>query len=570
MEISYPELNSRPHDAYRKEGYRQLLAGNLPKPIDYWLAKVGMTLEEAGRYNFGDDPDYLNCFRNWADACWIWDAKSGTVCSFNFTTWLWVPGDKTLTNDPDGAMLGSVQHREDPAVEKARKRKERLLKMLGDRPGVFPAARSQVLGMTAIATLDEGIIAGDILFSHHAQDDFISKMTISWMTHAGIAVGPEWAVDADGRQAGEAVAAIKLKEFFEQGQPPDYDDYHDSPSGGLAVRYIGAPGDSEEAAEAIRKKAAIWAIQQIDNQWKFSIENSDIIAAEKEKGKITKIHHHKTRSNKVKIVEKRFDSKGNAVDARGKTLQYYSRSEGKFMPTPFNTIYCAELVWRAYRAAGVNLVDPRKLCNIYDDTDRAVAGALWFKILPERGEEEFCVDDEGNPKSDTHATIRRIFSGKKGAVIKRLPKSLLRKKIVAHMKTKNTGFVCAPYQLAESPLVERVAQVSPVKPEFEELTFPDFKGANLHPLEVLDALAEPKPKKPAVDDSEMETRYEAFEQAWEAFADKRGKLEKVSLYRLTSESTKEKGVEEFEPYHIDYNAPVKFPAANDKPAFHDA
>jgi hypothetical protein len=549
MQISWSDLQAHPYTRYHPAGYQRLECGGTRLSLDAALAKVGMGLDEMGRFNFGINEDYEACLVNGASQM-MWERDSSGVPGVSgwLGSWFWVPGDVVLaTPDPDGAVLkNKVAPQKDPSTvftfENVSGFDTEVEIVKPGAPVKGYAARTHKDGPWAASTVDRGIEAGDLLFNHHAGDDFISRITVSWPTHAGIALTEEVAADADARADGEAVQFITMDEFFYQGDQH----YHTTPNGGLIYRYIGAKGDSAETVNTVRYEAAEWAKGQTANKWKFSLENSPIIAEERENGLVTKVYDGK-KKRALRIVNKDFDKQGKAVDDKGQRSTFYSRSAGDFKETELHTIYCAELVWRAYRAAGVNVVDPKKFENLFEHSNRGVAGVLWWKIMHDRAGADFGRDGDDNAITDTGNMLRRQLR-----TWRRLPNAVLRKKVLAYMKKKFSGYLCAPYQLATSELTERVAQLPAADPEHEKIDLPNFRHKNINPYDVVVVLCKGS--------SDQE-----FDEAWDAFVEAKGEVTSLSLDKIWygSEGDDPAAVlwSEDEPY----NSPVDFSAAGEKP-----
>jgi hypothetical protein len=420
------------------------------------------------------------------------------------------------------------------------------------------AARSQPKGVEAVNTVDEGIIAGDILLSHHEGDAFISQITVSWPTHAGIAVSDRTVVDADNRLAtggvhgvserpenvqpirSKVVDKLLIDEFFYQGHPPGYRLVR-TPSGGLVYRYVS--GQGEENDQEAREAAAEWAESQCGKPYKFSLEGSPIVGEQRfKKGdrlrRGQKLGQVKS-VDRTAIQPKEFDAEtGSAIDGGEEPEPHKFFKGEEQVQSDFHAIYCAELVWRAYHfGAGVDLVDPKEFEELYKHSNRAVAAVLWWRISDERRKADYARRswEMGDPedieigeepaqvlaKSATADKIRRNFASRAGRWTqkgKKLGPALARDRLLAHFKTENSGILCAPYQLGKSKVTERVA-VLPALTGFARVQTPNFRHTDLHPMEVIDALD----GGPRVRDAK------SFREAWSRFVEERGETEDLRL-----------------------------------------
>jgi len=563
---NHSDIEGAPWKSNDPRGFKKFVCGQ-EITITQALGKVGMSMEEVGRFNFGDDlkeygvDSYEKCFDEFYPyLCWWREAKelTGDADSEDDPSWFWVPGDCKLDPDPDPHDASLSGYKNPFEEQKALKEKEEIVLGRVVPPlsygKEYYAARSQPEddGVWAMATVDTGFKAGDILLSHHPKEDFISKITLSWPTHAGIALNEAWAADADVRKEDSEVRVvdyISLKDFFDQK-----DTTKQTPHGGLVYRYIGKKGDKEENLEAIRRKAAVWAKKQTRNTYKFSLEHSYIVG------------------KKGGVVEKEFDAQGKAVDKDGKRLKFKSKKAKKWMETEQQTIYCAELVWRAYREAGVNIVDPKKFANIYEDSSQGIASVLAWKIrgggqsfeeLKHKKIEELDkkigkvkgeFDAAEGPKGiaigiglDTLKLIKGILNRSKLKwikVSKAMPASIMRKIVKGLMKARFEGYFCAPYQLAQTKLTERVAQLPPIDDGHKKIELTSFWGKGIHPYDVLEAANSEK-------------------DGWEEYKKEKGEPLEVSLekpWRLSKGETKAPELKlDSEDVNKLYNVPVDIP-----------
>ncbi|MBN2035035.1 MAG: hypothetical protein JW836_17350 [Deltaproteobacteria bacterium] len=540
------EIRNHPFAKDDPRGYKKLVCDERISLHDA-LAKVGMTLDEVGQFNFGPAADYEDCFTICTDL--LWEKGQGGIPGFSgwMGSFFWVSGDCVMIGP--NADKAKFADKKKGRAEKQTEGGLDVTPLASDKK--FYAARSQTDGVWAASTIDTGFEGGDILLVHHAHDDFISKITVSWPTHAGITLNEMWAVDADNRADGFAVAPIMLEDFFNQ----DEKEHFSTPHGGMVYRYIGKPGDEKAAVEKVRHDAAVWAKKETWNKYKFVLLGSHIVSKKIGKGKF----------KDMKVVEKKFDAQGKAVDEKGKRLSYYSRSAKADLETEFQAIYCAEFVWRAYRTgAGVNIVDPKKLTNIFNDSSHAIAAILRWKIADERDDVDYDRDAQDKPISRTAEQLRNALSGWKG-LIKKLPGFILRKKVLSHMKKEFNAYLCAPYQLAESKLTERAAVLPPIlkvdhkgDPIYDSVTVTDFRKQNVHPYKVLEALSQ------GADE-------DAFEAGWKAFEDKKGKKVELSVDKPWADSAGEPSAPELKLDSEDkdkpYNVEVHFTGAQPNPPF---
>ena len=304
--------------------------------------------------------------------------------------WLWVPGNAVI--DQDQGLLEEKQTRRPPPPPPP--------------PGPAPtkgAARSQGQPK-AVTTVDQNYLPGDVLLSEHAGDVFIQQMTLAWPTHAGICVDPSTddAVDANVGRGSAAVETTDIwDEFFHEDK---------TPGGGLVYRYDGGsdPGANKKAGA----DAAKWAQAQVGKEYHFSLK-SPILGG--------------TRSAPFSVPEKKFDKDGKAVDAKGKPLMMKDAKTGKEKHKQHD-IYCAELVWRAYRfGAGVTLVDPKKFFNMYEHTNRTLVGIL----------SEFATQAELDKIKQLRLLLRAS------------PSVLARNIVIKLMRLQHPGYLCGREQFGE-------------------------------------------------------------------------------------------------------------------------
>ena len=415
--------------------------------------KQALTVSEVLTYNFGlDDPQDLQYMvfylgQQVAKSKPISWAAEGLddLNGMGGDSWIWVPGDAELA-DPSDTQVALGKPKE-PAVGASQ------------RPPKFPAPRKSPLYFAPrsqedapgiFATIDTGIKAGDILLNHHPVDRDIADMTTSWPTHAGMAVNEKWAVDANKRKdpldrsiLADAVQIVPMLGPFSVLE--DFDGFFDKrPEGGLIFRYVGAEGDNEARIDAVRAQAAEWAFEQAGKKYRFGLRTSRIVDSLR---------------TDAAVAEKKFDTTGKAVGKDGHRATYYSKSQGKAVETEYHNIYCAELVWRAYRQAGVNIVDPKAL-DLLGETKQAVPAFIVCnieKIYQHRSE------------------LERM---------RLLPANVARWAIVklARKQAHNKFYFCAPWQLGGSPLTVKIAQLPPSEDTFKTIAFDDFRQSGLHPL----------------------------------------------------------------------------------------
>jgi hypothetical protein len=312
------------------------------------------------------------------------------------------------------------------------------------------AARRVKGAASAIATADSGLKAGDILLTHHPLDSDIAQMTCSWPTHAGIALSEKWSADANvGRNDGEAVKAIPM---IDSSGEESFFAYQGSlrAEGGVAYRYTGSGKESEAKLEETRVAAAEWALKQTKMMYRFALKPSRILNTDRW-GK--------------PVLEKRFGPDGKALGEDGKPLKFYSKSQKKQVETPYHNIYCAELVWRAYHSAGVNIVDPKEM-----DLLASVQGlaAIIISELSKLTPEQY----------------------KQVKLTKHLPASAARWIVIKMIRGQvhNQLYFCAPWQLASSRLVRKLGQFEAVEAKYKEIKHDDYRHVDLHPYPLIRAL----------------------------------------------------------------------------------
>jgi hypothetical protein len=333
-----------------------------------------------------------------------------------------------------------------------------------------PVPGSEQVVWGVMPTIDEGIKPGDILLTHHPADSDIAKMTLSWATHAGLALSEHWAVDADmwaryvnetgGKDAqerkdqavrllpmtGAPVGMVQSGFFF------DFKTTAPRPEGGAVYRYIGDGETPEKDLDQIRQKAAEWAFEERKNKYRFILKSSQLISKA---------------GNEIKVVEKKFDDNGDAIDEHGDPLVH----KGK--PTECQAIYCAELVWRAYHSVdGTYIVDPKEL-DLLADKKQGVPAVLLQNLWALKPRDDMTPVEKRERKA-LLAIIKVLRILPKGAAI-----SLAAKKLRAQVP--NKFYFCAPGQLASSSTVRRVAQLEATDEKFKEIEFLDFRFAQVNP-----------------------------------------------------------------------------------------
>jgi hypothetical protein len=356
--------------------------------------------------------------------------------------WLWIPGDDVFsTLDNLGPII------EDSSTPTA---------PLTVVDPISVAPRSQSSGPGAQATIGKTFLPGDVLLVEHQQDSFIQEMTLTWPTHAGICADPakDKAVDAmpyrGDKSAEKAVAETGLNDFFKSTV---------TPGGGLVYRYTG--GDSDEANRKTALAAATWAWNQRARKYHFTLKSS-IVGDTKKKT----------------VEENRFDTAGEAVDEGGQAMTIET-STGAIRK--LHTVYCAELVWRAYHfGANVDLVDPKKFFCMYDHTNRALAGLITY-----------CSEAELR-------TIVKKFSKFPGTLA---TATIARNLVLKMMKSRHNGYLCAPHQFLESDVLEQV-HTFPASPSLKKHVIHNFRGADIHPRAAAQAMLDCLPKPPATEPDE--------------------------------------------------------------------
>ena len=411
--------------------------------------KNPLTVQEALEFNFGKEAsgqpevtkNYIAQYSSWIQS----DTKELDFGGMSGDSYIWVPASAELKDPGDKSVaLGKppgkpVQEGVAPSKFPAKRTKDS-----------YYAARHQKGQPAAISTVEVGIKAGDILLIHVLGEDYIAAMTTSWPTHAGMAISEQWAVDADdGRNDGEAVKVIEMKRKTDTAKEKGF--FEDRPVGGLVYRYVGDGKMEKKRVDEIRLRAAKWAFEQRKRKYRFALRSSEIIDTSKKK---------------KQILEKRFDEKGEAIGEDGKRLRYYSKEEEAYKETPYHNIYCAELVWRAYRHAGVNIVDPKQIDLMANKKQAVPAIIIDNKALITDSQEK-----ELKPLRWLPANFARSIAASK-----------MRKSV------HNKFYFCAPYQLASSKLTERVAQLPPSEDKYKTIEFDDFRGCNINPYNLVMAL----------------------------------------------------------------------------------
>jgi hypothetical protein len=383
------------------------------------------------------------------------EQEDSVVWSTGGGAWLWVPGQAVI--DGDLGSLGELQKKKPPPLPLPPRPPE-------DAP-IRLAARSQQQGPKAVTTIDQKLQPGDILLSEHQEDDMIQAMTLTWPTHAGICVKPDTdtAVDAmPGRHDHAVNTVLIFKRFFDEDQ---------TPGGGLIYRYTGG-ADAKKNKEA-GTAAARWAEAQVGHEYHFTLK-SPILGEERDaKGNV--------QSYRFEVPEQRFDAKGQAVDAKDQPLMIQTKSKGEIRK--LHDIYCAELVWRAYRfGAGVALVDPKRFFCMYDHPNRVVTGLVVFQI-----EAEADTDFSGRITPGSSPTLEGIKKGFSSFWSHLATNALARKVVIKKMRAKHSGYLCAPHQFLESSLLTKVRLVKPSK-HLDKHEVYNFHSANIHPLDVVENL----------------------------------------------------------------------------------
>lgn len=369
--------------------------------------------------------------------------------------WLWVPGQATI--EENLGTLGELQKKKPPPLP------------VPPRPApdapIRLAARSQPQGPQAVTTIDQKLLPGDVLLSEHQEDDFIQAMTLTWPTHAGICVKPQTdtAVDAMPGRQDHAVNTTEIsKKFFHE---------YESPGGGLIYRYTG--GGDPAKNKQVGLAAANWAEAQVGREYHFTLKSP--ILGEQRDAK------ENVQSFRFEVPEQKFDAKGQAIDAKDQPIMIMTKTKGEIRK--LHDIYCAELVWRAYRfGAGVALVDPKRFFCMYDHPNRVVTGLVAFQIQAE-AETEY----SGRIKPGSSPTLEGIKKGFSSFWGHMATHALARKIVIKKMRTKHTGYLCAPHQFLESTLLTKVRSVKPSKYLNKHEVY-NFHQADIHPLDVVENL----------------------------------------------------------------------------------
>jgi hypothetical protein len=347
-------------------------------------------------------------------------------------SWLWVPADAVVKK----GQLGPLESKPAPPRPPP-----------GPRKPPPPAARSQQNGPPALNTINRTFLPGDVLLAEHLTDTFIQEMTHTWPTHVGICVDPPYdAVDAMPDRGSHAVAYTKIMtEFFKEKT---------TPGGGLVYRYC-PDKKNGTGGEKFGLKAADWAKKQVGNEYHFTLK-SPIFGEGRSRLRLD-----------FKVDEKKFDSGGKAVDSHDQPLKMIHPTKGEI--DKYHEIYCAELVWRAYHfGAGVNLVDPKKFFYMYADPDCAMVGLIPF-------------DSQKVKEGLSNRWAKLITKSAKMAQLV----------LIAVMRLKYPGYLCAPHQFLQSKLLKKVYEIPPsedswLKDELSKHKVHSYTGANIHPLDVVE------------------------------------------------------------------------------------
>lgn len=457
-----PTWKSRPFGAKLGAGFRKWTLPILTEldellVVDLDLDGALSDLESLADYNFGtqrlDSGIRKNCVEwyllNYAKM--VQDHASGQVWADDSTAaWLWIPGDQVI---PDGhGAVGPMQRK--PAPPAPRHRPPPL-------PPMRAAARGQKAGPKAVTTVDEKFRPGDILLSEHPGDDFIQQVTLSWPTHAGICIDPDkdQAVDAMPQLGDHAVAITGLKDFFSPKV---------TPGGGLVLRYTG--GGDELMNRENGRIASVWAEAQTHHKYHFTLRSPILGETRDAQGSITGVRQE--------VEDHYFDASGEAATKEGKPLTIKTKTKGEVRR--LYDIYCAELVWRAYRfGAGVTLVDPKKFFCMYDHPNRTIVGLLVFQITNDGD-----LDWAGVLKPNSSPTANTIIRGFSSFWSHLLTNRLARAVVTKQMKKKHSGYLCAPHQFLESPVLKQVRRIAPDKGQVKHTVY-NFHQSDIHPLDVV-------------------------------------------------------------------------------------
>lgn len=367
------------------------------------------------------------------------------------------------------------------------------------------AARDTEDGAGGINTIRVDFRPGDILLCEHRCDRFIQDLTLSWPTHAGICIDGdnERAVDAmPGRTAGDAGAEAAVQELDIMTGAGAFLSVDGTPAGGLVYRYIGGGETGDGQGDVARKRhggvsqkklarkkarsasasryeemvdpaaarmaaigAATWARQQIGKAYKFSLRSHIIGIEIKRKKEIVP----QVRDRRYIIPDKRWraDQAINVEGKRESEVEFLASGGVRKTATTHHSMFCSELVWRAYRfGAGVTLVPPAKFFDMYKHTNRTCA--LLLDELGEQGLEDI-------------------------AKTRKLKAIIVRNRLIARMRQRHPGLILAPVQLAQSKFVERVALLP--KDGVDDTTqIRSFRGRDVHPADVAEAVLKGKDK----------------------------------------------------------------------------
>lgn len=460
-----PTWKNRPFGAKLGAGYRKWTVPILTElesllVVDLDLDRDLSDLENLAEYNFGtkriDSGVRKSCIEwyllNYVKM--VRDAGSGNVWADGSTdSWLWIPGDQPVPNGY--GTVGPLQRKPSPPSPR-------------HKPPPLPprvAPRGQKAGPKAVATVDEKFRPGDILLSEHPGDDFIQQVTLSWPTHAGICTDPDkdQAVDAMPARGDHAVAVTGLKAFFAAKE---------SPGGGLVLRYKGSGDDLTD--KEIGRIASIWAEAQTHHKYHFTLRSPILGETRDAQGAITAVQKD--------AEDHYFDLSGEATTRDGTPLMMKTKTKGEVRR--LYDIYCAELVWRAYRfGAGVALVDPKKFFCMYDYPNRAIVGLLVFQITND-GDRDYA----GVLKPNSSPTANTIIRGFESFWSHLLTNRMARAVVIKQMRKKHSGYLCAPHQFLESPLLRQVRRIAPDKAQVKHKVY-NFHESNVHPLDVVENFA---------------------------------------------------------------------------------
>jgi uncharacterized protein YycO len=451
-----PTWLKQPAGPKHPHGYKQWFLPvmyDLDEVLDHFDLDGAMSdLDDLADYNFGTKKIPYDIRKGGVE--WYLLNYAGLVqvnrllcADGNVETWLWIPGNVVIE---DGyGTVGPLQKKKPPPPP------PRVPPRPAPDAPIRLAARSQQAGPRAVTTIDQKFRPGDILLAEHQGDVFIQQMTLTWPTHAGICLDPskDKAVDAMPSRGDHAVAETGLNAFFHAKI---------TPGGGLVYRYTAAANDT--ANREIGQKAALWAQAQIGHKYHFTLR-SPILGEERDK------------KDKFKVEDHHFDAQGEATDETGLPLMIDTKSRGPIHR--LHDIYCAELVWRAYRfGAGIVLVDPKMFFCLYDHPNRAVVGLMSFQIGSEA--RTYISGDVIPGSSPTLESIKRHFSGGWAHL---LTNRLARHFALKKMRAKHNGYLCAPHQFLQSPVLQKVRRITPDKSLVKHKVY-NFHQADVHPLDV--------------------------------------------------------------------------------------